>query len=1153
MTDVPSSISDPPNESFLGPREAATRNELYRWAPALADLYMSGMALARTRETGSTGYLLAHAGRELSRGILSTLAGGLIQTDQSDEVNEKEQHRTSIAAALELGPHHGLVTEWFQLHNVFSTNCHYRPSGIDTAAVKTAFLRFSDVIYGRLAPYFDTQDELDRLLQIPVPTTADVNLAAGHLVRSQQRRYFFEHLQSPAWLEPLAERGLFDAAPDRLVHKDDSWQMRPWPEGKYLVRIGAAKPKKVVELLLRVPKTLANPAVWMTMVDAALVLPPDEGGLVALHIAGALQYVPPVGLPHHAIGLVVHLANVGQRKPALRLADELLTIRSGGFLQNDQSLNRATSRELLRNLEDYDLEVFLRTAVPELFRVDAALFLHVMLRKLNKVIKETTHQGQTPGETRFWCSSLDQKHRPTDIRQMLAASIVHHGGVIARESDEGAALVWKALRKYDGEIFQRIKLRILADAGHRLQEPLDKAVGSDLLLDPPYGAREAALLLRTRFVEASPNARRLFAYALARGPATDDVAASLSVRARGNIARGNEESEHPTDDDLLNAVQTWQARRLRWFHGTMPGELEELASHIGVIPEDPPRELQDLDEVGFHSGGFGWVGRKSPKSAEELGKLSTDDLLDFLTTWEPTENRYEGASYGGLHDALTAFAAQNPDTALRLVARIIDQNGRPGYATALLAGITKPATDVGVPSWPLILEIIEMGVRWCELVDVEALESSTGYDESASPAAQSTWHLFLRALISILEPGCTGNLIEYRQSQRLWDIIAALVESRLIWRDVWTTSDDHPLQRWIIAGLNTAGGEVTQLLVQVALWEYREVVRERALDPDRLHELSEVENKVAPLLESIFRKSEESSNGARSIVGRLLPQVRLVAPSWFTAQGERIFDRGSATPIDDPVFGTYLAQGTFYSSSFPEFRETYVKASRAILRGTRDAASTSDDTASQGLVRHVMIGLIQGLISLTDQDLLARSTFTNALAKDIAHVYWEFFRGWSDTAEAIPEESIQRMTEFWEWRIQSLEASPDSSERQQEAEGFLWLLMISQIHAADAIRLGLRSLRLNTNQSHVRLDVWERIGMLAEHDPDATLEFVDLLVNQELTLGYGVLPFDRVAPSLRTILERGSSAVKAGAIRLVHHLGEKGHFDFKQLLTEEKS
>lgn len=1153
MTDIPLSSGNQQNEPVLGPREEATRNELYRRETALADLYASGMLLAKSRETGSTGYLLAHAGRELGRGLLASLAGGPVQIGQSDEGDQKENNRLSIASALELGPQHGLVTEWFQLNNIFSTHCHYRPNGIDTSAVKTAFLRFSDLIYGLLAPYFDTEAELDRLLGISTPTTADVELAAGHLVRPQQRRYFFEHLQYPAWLEPLAERGLFDAAPDRIVHADDSWQMRPWPEGKYLARIAAAHPRRVVELFSRVPKTLANPAVWMTMIDAALVLPPEEGGLLALHIAGALQYVPPVALPHQAIGLVVHLANRGQHKPAIRLADELLTIRSDDSLQDRQSSSRARSRELLRNFDDHDLEAFLKDAVPALFRLDAALFLHIMLRKLNKVVKGIDHAEATPGETRYWCSSLDQTHRPTDARQMLAASIAHHAGAIAQASDEGAALVWKALRKYDGEIFQRIKLRTLADAGSRLQEPLDKAVGSDLLLDPPYGAREAALLLRTRFSEASPYARRLFAYALARGPATEDADASASTRARLNSENRDAEDVHPTEGNLREAVQAWQARRLRWFHSTMPSELKDLASQIGVVPENPSRERQDLDEVGFHSGGAGWMGRKSPKSAEELGKLTTDDLLDFLATWEPTESRYEGPSYGGLHDALTAFATQDPDAALRSVARLIDQTGRPGYATALLAGITKRTAEVDVPSWTNIVEVVELGVRWCEGLDVETLLSSTGYDESASPAAVSTWHQFLRTLVSLLEPGCTSNLLEHNLSPRLWNLITSLVDSNLVWLDTWVTTEDHSLSRWMMAGLNTAGGEVTQLLIQAALWEYRETVREHSLDPDRLHELSEVESKVAPLLKSVFERTGDSSNGARTIVGRLLPQVRLVAPSWVRTMSGQMFDRGSVTPIDDPVFGTYLAQGRFYDSSFAEFRETYVHAARTVLRGTRDKANTSDDTASEGLVLHVMIGIIRGLISVTDDDGLAELTFTNALAKEIAHGYWEIFRGWSDTVEAIPEEYIQRLTAFWEWRIQALEALPDSLDRQMEAEGFLWLFTIPQINAADAIRLGLRSLRLNTGESHARFDIWERIVQLAEHDPGATLAFVELLVNQELTLGYGVLPFDRVGPPLRTILERGSSDVKARAIRLVHHLGEKGHPAFKQLLMGEEA
>src|SRR5688572_26651783 len=642
MTSVPSSSGNIRDDPVIGSREAATRQELLRREPTLADLFDFGLGLVRGRETLSSGYLLAHAGRELSRGLLSNLTGGPVQIGHGEDIAKKERNRKSIASALELSPQHGLVTEWFQIVSLFSDSCHYRLEGIDTTAVKAGFLRFSDVIYGLLAPYFDTQDELERLAAIEQPTSDDVQLAVGHLERPQQRRFFFDRVQSPLWLGPLSERGLFDAPPSRIIHADGSWQMRLWPEGKYLARIADQAPHLVTALLCRVARTHDNPSVWMTIVDAAMLLPPKEAGAVGRHIVAALPHVPPVGLPQHAIQLVMRLAESGRQKAAFNLAGALLTIQQdNGSVSEASKSGRWRAGDLLRYLDDYGLQVLLRDAIPALCRLNPNLTLRILLQKLNGAVVVSHRENSAAGASRHWCRSFEEEPHSTDVRQMLAAAIAIRGGAIARESDEGASAVWTLLTKYEGEVFQRLRLRVLAEAGRRLQGALDEVVGSELLLDPPYGAREAAQLLRVRFVEASAHSRRMFAYALARGPTTSEVNARAAWRARLESDESRQaDSGEPPALHVKASIEAWQATRLRWFHSNIPDELQELALRIGVKPEAPTIERQSLDEEGFYVGGSHWVGRQSPKSVDDLARLTTEEQLSFLSTWEPTHDKH---------------------------------------------------------------------------------------------------------------------------------------------------------------------------------------------------------------------------------------------------------------------------------------------------------------------------------------------------------------------------------------------------------------------------------------------------------------------------------------------------------------------------------
>ena len=45
-----------------------------------------------------------------------------------------------------------------------------------------------------------------------------------------QYRYFFEQLNSPSWLEPLAERGFFSKPPDPQKVDGQHVRFPPWPE-----------------------------------------------------------------------------------------------------------------------------------------------------------------------------------------------------------------------------------------------------------------------------------------------------------------------------------------------------------------------------------------------------------------------------------------------------------------------------------------------------------------------------------------------------------------------------------------------------------------------------------------------------------------------------------------------------------------------------------------------------------------------------------------------------------------------------------------------------------------------------------------------------------------------------------------------------------
>src|SRR5207253_11363247 len=141
-------------------------------------------------------YLIAHAGRELSRSVINLLAGpdsSLFRT-VTDEIPDNEKNRLTIGTILQLPPGHSLVTKWFQVHSTFVRSVHFQQPSPSAVDVRTAFLYLSDLLFGRLGPYFATHTQLDVFLRIDVPDQATVDRVRPLLARPTQRHYFFKNL-----------------------------------------------------------------------------------------------------------------------------------------------------------------------------------------------------------------------------------------------------------------------------------------------------------------------------------------------------------------------------------------------------------------------------------------------------------------------------------------------------------------------------------------------------------------------------------------------------------------------------------------------------------------------------------------------------------------------------------------------------------------------------------------------------------------------------------------------------------------------------------------------------------------------------------------------------------------------------------------------
>ena len=78
--------------------------------------------------------------------------------------------------------------------------------------------------------------------------------AAFAATRSEaDRQYFFSQLRNPLWVQPLLDRGYFQAPPLANHLPDGSIQFPSWPELEYLKNIVADAPTKVITVVNQLP------------------------------------------------------------------------------------------------------------------------------------------------------------------------------------------------------------------------------------------------------------------------------------------------------------------------------------------------------------------------------------------------------------------------------------------------------------------------------------------------------------------------------------------------------------------------------------------------------------------------------------------------------------------------------------------------------------------------------------------------------------------------------------------------------------------------------------------------------------------------------------------------------------------------------------
>lgn len=1117
----------------LSERERAVAAELERLDPQLAGLYTLGLELASRDQVPGVSYLVAEAGRELSVGVVNALAADAPALSAADiaAIDENDRHRATIARALRLSPRHPLVDAWAEMHRRFNGEAHFVANRTSPSSAISDFRVLAELLRGRLAPYFDAQDEADALLAIESPTGEHLEALRRILVRPALRTYFLRALHNPGWLRLLIELGAFSNPPRRVIHPDGSWSLTGWLEGEFLARIAGAEPGAVAELLRSVSSDNDNPAVWDAVARAAAALPASMAVPVVRQIVVGLRSVPRVVLPQALIEVGRHIAPV-DTEAAVELVNTLLWMRRrspeppmGEEEQKEEQENASlrwqfSTAWLLVRVDLHDAQEIIGRLVPAIVPSDAHRALELLRDKLRAAMKgvDVDANTHTPRQTTYWCRDFDGSDDHDDVRAMFARALAKAAADTARVSEGEATWVESLLGTLPPGIGRRILYYVVSRCGPFLTGVVNGIISNPKILEWEMPGREVGEVLRNRFDDASSEAQLAFVGLLEHGPGQGQLDHLIAWAA-----------EAGEDDSPEAARAYWQRKHLRRFGSRLPRALQRLADSIGLTPSEPTIEELALTEDGSYSGGAHWVAERSPIEPERLRDTPLRDLARVIVEWRP-EPGIDRPSLRGLEEAIERMTAEDPARGLELATVLIQQHQSPRGVTGVLRGIDNARKS-------------QRAIPWDALQDVLHNILSRYPDAHASE-----WRQVRAATVDVIHDAVVDDV----PAEVIGSTLAGL-ERLLAHPTTW--EDDAALEVTTMDGvlsasLTTLAGRTVSTVIQLVLREYRAArggeddTTERA-DGARRHAGERLRVVVAQVLEQHGRPAV----GARASLGTYLPQLVWADPGWWAERAGALIGTGISEPLSNPIWSAYLAGGRFFDQTFRTMRSWYVAAARAASSTAKtDGGRTWEP--ERHLAEHVLIATVRGLAAPGDEDTLLEQVVRNVPLDDLSHAYWTIFRGWSDTeveGQNVPPEMGERLVRFWTWRIEELERDPENPRRRAEADALVWFCLTPFVPAADAIRLGSRTLAMAGAEHGTVHSLLERLPALVPTDVNGVFELMERAIGLELQRQYPYLSADDVQPVFAAAFAHGSPEIKRAALALLNRLGDAGYSEFGKL------
>jgi hypothetical protein len=1105
---------------FTYPEQSQIYQRLYSLvSPGAASFYKDACRLMdMDTPLDSTTHLVGHLLREIEsslRDVLRPISNDFDKQENSDG----GQHKKEILAILTILE----LTEsevgeiWLRLRKDGLQKYTHR-RGLDSPRIldeefKLFWFRFQKLLKIVLDK-FEAQaskvwTKLDELIVKPKPTEDDIDFIKNKMPSSSfVRGYFFNSLESSAWLKPLHKAGFFKDPPGLEINAElKTVRLPAWAQSRYLIKVAPYEPQTVLEIAIQLfDRDSNNIRIYGDLAEAALKMPPElaalwvERAMVWLKTQTNLNY----RLPNILGKLISYLAHENQVDVAINLTRELLVVLPPTDIS---SLRRPITR-----LDEYYYHKITKEHVAVLVEQKP----DVVLTLLCDLLGQYLNFSYSDREERFsedysssWFPTPDSSsENPHGIDSILAGAIWSvTTQIVDRDSNQKRSLFQK-FQGYRWRIFDRISLHLLRRFPGQL---------SDLIID------RLANRDRLEWLEG------WFNYSYEHACLLKEQFANLPVEVQKQIFQWIEEGPEITveinEDERNKCIKLWQRDWLSIISNDLPPNLKQrytqLVQELGAA--------KPLDSIDV--GNTGRALSTSPKSGTELAEMAEGDmneLFTYLKKWQPSGNLYEASKTGLASELAEHVITHKPQQFVNQIERFkeLDTPCMVELIWGLKKALNNSSNEQSAFSWEPVF-------AFCAWM----LKDSR--DISKSPDLDSHFERICHPIVEVIDAGLSAkgaSRIPLTFRKQVWQLLESLISNPLVSPGFTPQHMGNSMGSYG-ASVNTVRGKAMHAIVRYAFW-----IRQDTNGDLEASQNFEDMPEVQQVLEGHLGLQQDPSSAIRAIYGRWFPYLLHLASDWTLQRVDHIFpEEPDLQWLFEAAWEGYMFNQLF-TNSFNALRRKYLYAIAQLP--TVDTSSREQSETSRALSTHLLDLFWYALIDLGESDNLLEDFF----AKAPPHPREEFMRKLSWRLLygdfKVDDQLCQRLQIFLDWRIGQAKDSATNS----DLKYFGWIFASGKLGDQWAIAKLVAVLKLlGTVDSST--EVLKHLENLAPLMHQEVVQCLYLMLNgNEATEWFDSYYRDHHIVILRTALESGSEDVQKLGRDLINRLLARNLGDYRELL-----